>query len=129
MQARAYPEEYCGLVSRTQSTQKGFHSYPFSYQFSLFALNVLFTIGPLLDRSGFQETAVMLTFFTSIFAMAGHGLAGLWTQQVWLLFLYTSPALLAGLYLGDKINLMIPKQLFNRIIYAMLIITGLLFFI
>jgi hypothetical protein len=37
--------------------------------FLFFVLNVLFTIGPLLDRSGFQETAVMLTFFTSIFAM------------------------------------------------------------
>jgi hypothetical protein len=37
--------------------------------FLFFALNILFTIGPLLDRSGFQETAIMLTFFASIFAM------------------------------------------------------------
>jgi hypothetical protein len=30
-------------------------------------------------------------------------------------------------HFGDKINLMIPKQLFNRIIYTLLIVTGVLF--
>lgn len=77
----------------------------------------------------FRATLQLYFLFVSIFAMAGHGLAGLWTRDVWLLFLYTLPALCAGLYFGDKINLMIPKQLFQRIIYAMLIVTGLLFFL
>lgn len=77
----------------------------------------------------FRATLQLYFLFTSILSMIGHGLAGLWTWQVWQLFLYSLPALLAGLYFGDKINLMIPKQLFNRIIYAMLIVTGLLFFV
>ena len=77
----------------------------------------------------FRATLQLYFLFTSILALIGHGLAGLWTRDVWLLFLYTLPGLLAGLYFGDKINLMIPKQLFNRIIYTLLIVTGVLFFL
>lgn len=81
------------------------------------------------EPKSFRATLQLYFLFTSILAMTGHWLAGLWTWQVWQLFLYTLPALLAGLYFGEKINLMIPKRLFNRIIYTMLIVTGLLFFV
>jgi hypothetical protein len=65
---------------------------------------------------------------TSIVAMIGHGVAGLWTREIWWLYFASLPALWLGLHLGEKINLMIPQQMFNRIIYGMLIVTGLLFF-
>jgi len=76
----------------------------------------------------FRATLQLFFLITSLFAFLFHGLAGLWTWQIWWLYLASLPALWLGLYLGDKINLLIPKQMFNRIIYSLLIITGLLFF-
>ncbi|CAN5829517.1 sulfite exporter TauE/SafE family protein [soil metagenome] len=77
----------------------------------------------------FRSTLQLYFLVTSAFAMLGHAVAGLWTSKILWFYLASLPALLLGLYLGDKINLMIPKQLFNRIIYGMLIVTGLLFFL
>ena len=77
----------------------------------------------------FRATLQLYFLVVSIVAMIGHGLAGLWSSEMWWLYLYSLPALLLGLYLGDKINLLIPKALFNRIIYGMLIVTGVLFFL
>ena len=76
----------------------------------------------------FRSTLQLYFLAVSVIAMLGHAAAGLWTHQILWLYLASLPALLLGLYLGDKINLMIPKQLFNRIIYGLLFVTGLLFF-
>lgn len=77
----------------------------------------------------FRSTLQLYFLVISIFAMIGHAVAGLWTSKILWLYLASLPALLLGLYLGDKINLMIPKQLFNRIIYGLLLVTGVLFFL
>lgn len=77
----------------------------------------------------FRSTLQLYFLVVSVMAMLGHAFAGLWTRQIFWLYLASLPALLLGLYLGDKINLLIPKQLFNRIIYGLLFITGLLFFV
>ena len=77
----------------------------------------------------FRSTLQLFFLITSLFAVIGHGLAGLWTREIWWLYLWSLPALWLGLYLGDKINLLIPKRIFNRVIYGMLLVTGLLFFL
>lgn len=76
----------------------------------------------------FRSTLQLYFLVISLFAMIGHAVAGLWTMKILWLYLASLPALLLGLYLGDKVNLMIPKQQFNRIIYTLLLVTGLLFF-
>ena len=77
----------------------------------------------------FRSTLQLYFLVVSAIAMIGHAVAGLWTSKILWLYVASLPALLLGLYLGEKINLLIPKQLFNRIIYGMLFITGLLFFV
>jgi uncharacterized membrane protein YfcA len=61
--------------------------------------------------------------------LAGHGLAGLWTLPVLSLFLFSLPVIGLGIYLGGKTNRYIPKALFSRLIYMLLIIVGVLFLI
>lgn len=77
----------------------------------------------------FRGTLQLYFLVTSVVAMGGHALAGLWSWQMWWLYLASLPALLLGLYLGDKLNLMIPRHRFHQIIYGLLLVTGLLFFL
>jgi hypothetical protein len=76
----------------------------------------------------FRATLQPYFLVTSIFATAGHILAGLWTSEALWLFVCSLPALLFGLFLGERVTLSISKVLFNRIVYGLLIATGLLFF-
>ena len=77
----------------------------------------------------FRATLQGAFFFTNFAILAGHALAGLWTQQVWLLFLYTSPAVLVAIFAGRAINTRIPQKLFARIVYVVLVVLGVLFLV
>ncbi len=77
----------------------------------------------------FRATLQGAFFFTNFVILAGHALAGLWTQQVWLLFLYTSPAVLVAIFAGRAINTRIPQKLFARVVYGVLIALGVLFLV
>jgi uncharacterized membrane protein YfcA len=80
------------------------------------------------SREQFRSTLQLFFMLVSLFAMIGHGIAGLWTTEMWWIYLYSLPGLLLGHFMGEKLYGMIPRHLFNRIIYAMLIVTGLVFF-
>jgi uncharacterized membrane protein YfcA len=77
----------------------------------------------------FRATLQCYFFFTNILILAGHGLAGLWTPLVWRLYLYSIPVICLGIYLGGKANRHIPKAMFSRVIYSLLIVVGVLFLI
>ena len=66
-------------------------------------------------------------FLTSCLIVASHGLAGLWTAQVIQAYLYSLPAVAIGILLGDLISSYIPTKIFEKLIYSLLILLGLLF--
>ncbi len=56
----------------------------------------------------------------------GHGVSGLWTPQVLLLFALSIPAVLAALWLGGRLNRRVSPQGFERVVYAGLGVLGLM---
>jgi uncharacterized membrane protein YfcA len=76
----------------------------------------------------FRSTLQLFFMLVSLLAMIGHASVGLWTPEMWWLYLYSLPGLLLGHYMGDKLHHMIPRHMFNRVIYSMLIVTGMVFF-
>jgi uncharacterized membrane protein YfcA len=79
------------------------------------------------SASYFRATMQCYFLFSGIATIAGHGFAGLWTPQVWRLFLWSIPSILIGIYVGGKINRLIPQPMFNRLIFSLLIIVGCIF--
>ena len=78
-----------------------------------------------------QFRATLQLFFVLItgIAMIAHGMAGMWTAEIWWLYLYSLPGLILGQLAGERLHRMIPRHLFNRVIYSMLIVSGLVFFL
>jgi uncharacterized membrane protein YfcA len=58
--------------------------------------------------------------------LISHGLAGLWTSTVWRLYLTALPAVLLGVMLGGWVHKRLPVQRFQNLIYAALIVMGVL---
>lgn len=77
----------------------------------------------------FRATLQGCFLVTGLMIVAGQGAAGLWTPLVVRLYLLSLPAVLLAVYLGARLNRRIPRDSFARIIYASLVIMGLLFFI
>ena len=75
----------------------------------------------------FRATLQGAFFFANILILGGHALAGLWTPQVWRLFLYGLPAILIAIFLGRALNTRVPRRLFTRMIYAVLMALGVVF--
>jgi len=64
---------------------------------------------------------------TAFFIMAGHGLSALWTPPVLKYFLFSLPGIFLGIFLGGKVNKMIPAEKFIKYIYIFLILIALVF--
>jgi hypothetical protein len=77
----------------------------------------------------FRATLQGAFFFSNFAILPGYALAGLWTQQVWLLFLCASPAVLLAVFIGRAVNARIPQKLFARVVYVLLIALGVLFLV
>jgi hypothetical protein len=75
----------------------------------------------------FRATMQCYFLFSGVATLTVHGLAGLWTPLVIHLFLWALPGIGLGVYLGGKVNRWIPQPMFNRIIFVLLVIVGLLF--
>jgi len=61
---------------------------------------------------------------TGLAILAGHGLAGLWTTTVVKSYLYSLPAVAAGIFLGGLLNQRLTHALFTRLVYASLAVMG-----
>ena len=75
----------------------------------------------------FRATLQGFFFFSNIFVVAGHGLAGLWTTEVMWLTLLSLPVLLTAIAAGARVNRRIPAAQFARLVYVLLIFLGALF--
>lgn len=62
---------------------------------------------------------------TGLMILAGHGLAGLWTAEVLRSYLFSLPALVAGVVLGGLLNRKLTHALFAKLVYGSLAVMGL----
>jgi uncharacterized membrane protein YfcA len=74
----------------------------------------------------FRATLQGYFFPTGLFILAGHGAAGLWTASVLQLFLLALPVVFIAIFIGGKLNRIIPEKKFDYFIYGLLFIMGIL---
>jgi uncharacterized membrane protein YfcA len=74
----------------------------------------------------FRATLQGYFFPTGLVILMGHGAAGLWTAPVLQMFLLIVPVILLAVYIGGRLNVLIPAAKFDTIIYGLLFIVGLL---
>lgn len=72
----------------------------------------------------FRATLQGYFFPTGLFILLGHGLAGLWTPQVFSLYAWALPGILLAVWLGGRLNQHIPPGRFDHVIYAALMVFG-----
>ncbi len=75
----------------------------------------------------FRATLQGFFLVSNMIVIAGHGLAGLWTQEVLLLTLLSLPVLVTAVIAGAMVNRRIPAAQFARVVYLLLIILGAIF--
>ena len=75
----------------------------------------------------FRATLQGFFLVSNVIVIAGHGLAGLWTQEVLLLTLLSLPVLVTAVIAGARVNRRIPAAQFARVVYLLLIILGAIF--
>ena len=75
----------------------------------------------------FRATLQGAFFFGNILITGGHAAAGLWTREVWTLYLYGLPLVFAAIFLGRAVNARVPRRLFMRLIYVTLVVLGVTF--
>jgi uncharacterized membrane protein YfcA len=75
-------------------------------------------------RDKFRATLQGYFLPTGLFILLGHGVAGLWSGRVVGLFACSLPALVLGVWLGEKVSRKIPGDLFRRIVYVSLAVMG-----
>jgi uncharacterized protein len=66
---------------------------------------------------------------SSIIIVAGHGIGGLWSDDVCRYFLLSIPVTLVGIWFGNRIQRRIPPGHFDKWIYVTLILVGALLLI
>ncbi len=74
----------------------------------------------------FRATLQFFFLFTYGATVVGHGIARLWTPLVLKLFLWALPGIALGLYWGGKMHSFIPVKVFNRVIFSILVLLGVL---
>ena len=66
---------------------------------------------------------------TGFLILAGHALGGLWTRQVWQMYIFALPLIFTAIFLGSKVNKRIEPERFTQLLYLILILLGLLLMI
>ncbi len=72
--------------------------------------------------------ATMQGYFlpTGFMIAIGHSIAGLWTREVLLNYVYVLPFILLAVYFGGQVNKRIQKDRFNIYIFSILLAVGIL---
>lgn len=76
------------------------------------------------DPQRFRGTLQGTFLGTSVLIAAAHGLAGLWTENVWGLFLVSIPALVLAMLLGRKVAGRMEPAAFDRYLSLALVVLG-----
>jgi uncharacterized membrane protein YfcA len=61
---------------------------------------------------------------TGLMILAGHGIAGMWTGEVFRFYLYSLPAIAIGVVLGGLVNRKLTHDLFAKFVYGFLAAMG-----
>ena len=77
----------------------------------------------------FRATMQCYFLFTYLATIVGHGVAGLLTPLVIELFLWALPGVALGMYWGGKVHRMIPRRVFSRVLFSILVVIGVLSFL
>lgn len=77
----------------------------------------------------FRSTLQAYFLPTGGMILISHGLAGLWTPTVLQLYAYALPIIMLAIFLGGRANKMVSGGRFDRIIYASLVVMGVLLFL
>lgn len=72
----------------------------------------------------FRATLQSYFLAVGLFVLAGHAWAGLWTAEVWRLFLLSLPGMFLATFLGRHFNQRLPTAQFERLLYVALIGLG-----
>ena len=75
-------------------------------------------------RMEFRATVAMLWFIEMIARIGGYGIAGFYTREVLLLVAALLPVVWAGTWLGEKLGNRIRPETFQRILAALLMVSG-----
>lgn len=81
------------------------------------------------DKDQFRASLQGFFLISNLLIIAGHGLSGLWTGEIALYFLGSIPLVGLAVYLGGRIATGVSQELFNKIVYYFLILTGILMFL
>lgn len=76
------------------------------------------------ESSKFRATMQGYFLPTGAAIAIGHGIAGLWTKEVFTYYIWCLPAVILAIVIGGAINKKIPSEKFTRYIYFLLIILG-----
>jgi len=76
------------------------------------------------DPEKFRATLQGYFFPTGSMIALGHCIGGLWTRTVLLTYAMSLPVILVAIFLGARVNRMIPKEKFDNYIYVFLVILG-----
>jgi uncharacterized protein len=74
----------------------------------------------------FRATMQGIFLPISVLVLIGHAAAGLWSARVLQLYALSLPLQLLAIWLGNRISRRIPHEGFARLVYAMLVLLGLL---
>jgi hypothetical protein len=81
------------------------------------------------SKEKFRATLQGYFLISSLIIVIGHGLAGLWSPEIWQLFALSTPASILGVFTGRRLTKNVPQDSYQRLIYLFLIVAGFLLFI
>jgi uncharacterized membrane protein YfcA len=81
------------------------------------------------DKDQFRASLQGFFLISHLLIAAGHGASGLWTDQVLFLFLAAVIPAAAAVYFGERIASGIPQDKFDQLVYAFLVVMGLVMFL
>jgi hypothetical protein len=128
---------YCLLRPRLFALRQEWTAYPFGFLSGILG-GAYNTDGPPVVIYGtlrrwppdrFRANLQGYLFPTSVIIIAGHGLGGLWTPAVGWYLLISLPAILLAIWIGTRLNHMIPQGYFDRYVHILLILIGALLLI
>jgi uncharacterized protein len=81
------------------------------------------------DRDRFRATLQAYFAPAAIMISISQGVAGLWTSNVFRLAIFAAPLVFLAVFLGRKFSKKIKPGSFDRVIYSLLVVMGILMFI
>jgi uncharacterized membrane protein YfcA len=76
------------------------------------------------DPKKFRATLQGFFFISGFMILAGHGISGLWTPDVFKLFGICLPFILFAVYLGGRMNAKLAKPRFEKMLNYLIVVLG-----